>query len=709
MNGPGMKHPYEGPTTDPVDLVLGIFQQQPSSRLTFAEIRSALPERVNDLSDVVDMLVSQGLLWKAGAGRFALPAELGIFRGTVRGRASGGASVRTGEGRFEVPRERIGGALDGDTVLVRRLAGHPQEKGPAGSIELILERSRKGISGVTRRYGKGWNLDPVDPVLPRGIRLDLSPDLGRTMEAGRIVYADLEYSGADYSAIAVREIGSPSSPSALIDSVAADHGLAPEFPEYVLEAASRGASEPLSLEGREDLRGLFTITVDPVDARDFDDAISLSRDGDGFMLHVHIADVAAYAIPGGVIDIEARIRGTSVYLPDRVVPMIPQDLSAGACSLKPGEDRLTRTVAMRFDAYGVRKDFTVGPSVIRSDARLSYEEALEYMQGGGVDPGLQGLLILAGELSSILDRGRTDRGALDIGGSEFRVLFGEDSWPSEFVRETGDISHRMIENFMVEANRAVADHCTWSGLPALYRVHDDPVPESEEILASRLEDMGVRLPGGRVRDPSVLRGIFDRFQGSPMEDLVREAVLRSLSKAVYSPSNAGHFGLALRSYMHFTSPIRRYPDLLVHQVLSMVDRGVIPAVDGDLDSLADSCSRTERNAESAERDSTELMAIAWLSRHEGEIFPGVVSGIKTFGIFVRFDDLPLEGLAPAGEIRRAGIHFGSSGGPYREGSAVEVSVISVDLMERRVTLRPVGRPSGGPGLSTAAEKRGERG
>jgi len=684
---------------DSANAVLVVFQEQPSARLSIPDIRGALHESLIDLSDTVDDLVARGLLWRAGSGRYALPGELGIFSGTVRGRPSGGALVLTGEERFEVQPDELGGALDGDTVMVRRLGRKDRDGKIYGSIELILMRARNGISGVTRRYGKGWNLDPVNPVLPRGIRLTLTPDLRSSMEAGRIVFARLDYSGSDYTAVALSDMGSPSSPTALIDSVAADHGLESKFPDDVLEAAALSASEPIQCTDRDDLRGVFTITVDPVDARDFDDAISLERDGDGYILQVHIADVAAYAVQGGAVDLEARTRGTSVYLPDRVIPMIPEVLSAGACSLRPGEERLARTVVMHFDGQGERTEFTVGASVILSDARLSYEEALEYMQEGGPDPELRELLLLCGELSAILDTRRADRGALDIGGSEFRVHFGEEGWPSSFIRESGDISHRMIENFMVEANRAVADHCTWSDLPVLYRVHDDPVPESEQTLASRLAEIGIQLPGGRVRDPSVLREAFDRLAGSPLEDLLREAVLRSLSKAIYSPSNIGHFGLALRSYMHFTSPIRRYPDLLVHQVLAMVEEGRIPTASGDINSLADSCSRTERNAEGAERDAMELMAIVWLSRHIGENFPGVVSGIKRFGIFVRFDDLPLEGLAPAAEIRKAGISFGEAGGPFREGSIVEVRVVSVDVLERRVTLSPVGRPTRGPAES----------
>ena len=669
------------------DAVLALFQNEPALRLTFGQIASRLDGKHPDLSGAVESLVESGLLYRAAGKRYALPEELGIFSGIIRIRPSGNGFLKAGEERIEIDSRNISGALNGDTVMVRRFESRTHGNMCSGKVESVLERSRKGLSGVVRKAGRGWIIDPVDPSLPR--RIPLKSESGSDISEGRIAFALLDYSGRKLRAFAAADIGSSDSPSALVDSVVLDHALPDEFSDNVLDKAAGLASEPWSIDGRIDFRDLYTITIDPVDARDFDDAISI-RTVDGLReLHVHIADVALYVTGNSALDTEARLRGTSVYLPDRVIPMLPESLSNGVCSLRPLEDRPTRTVIMKFDEAGERVDFSIVPSVIRSDRRMTYEEAYEYMNGTGSDPELKDLFGILGGLSDDLDRVRDARGTLDLGSSEYRVEFASDGWPSGFRHIVSDSAHRLIENFMIEANRAVADHCMWSNLSVLFRVHDEPVEKSEERLAEQLYSLGVKLPGGRIHNTAVLRRILDGLQDSPLRDLAVEYILRSLQKAVYSPSNTGHFGLALRSYMHFTSPIRRYPDLLVHQVLSMQERGIIPAVDGDIAELASGASNSELNAERAEREADELMGLLYLSRRTGNVYDGVVTGVKRFGIFVRLAGVPAEGLAPASEIRRAGIPFNDLSGPFREGSSVKVEVVSVEPLERKLTLRPV--------------------
>ena len=671
------------------DSVLELFQQEPTLRLSFGQIASRLDGKHPDLSGAVESLVENGLLSRAGGKRYALPEELGLVRGIIRIRPSGKGFIYAGDDRIEIDSRNTAGALNGDTVIVRRFESRTHAHGDVyrGKVESVLERSRKGLSGVVRKAGRGWIIDPVDPSLPR--RIPLKTGSGSDLSEGRIVFALLDYSSRKLIAFAEADIGSSNSPSALIDSVVLDHALSVEFSDKALDEAARLASEPWSVDGRHDLRNLYTITIDPVDARDFDDAISIRKMGDYRELHVHIADVALYVAPNSALDSEARIRGTSVYLPDRVIPMLPEVLSNGACSLKPLEDRPTRTVIMKFDKAGERVDFSIVPSVIRSDRRMTYEEALEYVKGTGSDPELIDLFGIMGELSDDLDSVRDARGALDLGSSEHRVEFGSDGWPSGFRHIASDAAHRLIENFMIEANRAVADHCMWLSLSVLFRVHDEPVEKSEERLAEQLHSMGVKLPGGKIHNTAVLRRILDGFQDSPLRDLAVEYILRSLQKAVYSPMNTGHFGLALRSYMHFTSPIRRYPDLLVHQILAMQENGIIPAVDGDIAELATAASNCELNAERAERESDELMALLYLSRRTGEVYDGVVTGVKRFGIFVRLAGVPIEGLSPVSEIKKAGFPFFNSGGLYKEGSNVKVEIVSVEPLERKLTLRPV--------------------
>lgn len=670
-----------------IDAVLELFQREPSSRLTFQQIAKRLEGTHPDLSGAVEQLVEKGQLWPAEGRRYALPSELGISGGTIVKRADGSGFVKTNGERIEIDSRNDAGSLDGDSVMVRKLEALPGEARYRGKVEVVLEHCRQGVSGVARKRGRRWVIDPVNPVLPRNIPLRV--DSAMDITQGRVVFAKLDYSGRKLEADLKKDLGSPTSPGVLIDSVVLDHGIPDKFPGSVILKAEELASEPWPLEGREDFRDLPTITIDPVDARDFDDAVSIVIKGDIRILYVHIADVAHYVTPGSQLDEEAQRRGTSVYLPDRVLPMIPQVLSNGACSLKPDEERPARTVVMEFDSTGERLDFTIVPSVIRSSGRMTYEEALEYLEGEGSDSELQQMFDSMGALSADLDSLREGRGALDLGSREYRTVFGEDGWPEGFKAVPSDRAHRLIENFMVEANRAVADHCMWSGLPVLFRVHDDPASISEERLAQQLDKLDISLPGGRIHSPAVLKKILDSLRDSPLHDLAIEYILRSMQKAVYLPSNTGHFGLALRSYLHFTSPIRRYPDLIVHQVLAMQDRGEIPVLSSDLAELSELCNANEDNAESAEREAEEIMALLFLSRNVGMVFNGVVTGIMNFGVFVRLEGVPVEGLAHRSDIIRAGIPFTESGGPYHEGSLFRVEVLSVDPMERKLSLKPV--------------------
>ncbi|MCK4806696.1 MAG: RNB domain-containing ribonuclease, partial [Candidatus Aegiribacteria sp.] len=501
-----------GSDTETLDAVFELFQREPSSRLTFRQIAARLEGGHTDLSGAVEQLVENGQLWPAGGGRYALPSELGISTGTIIIRANGSGFVKTDGDRIEIDTRNATGSLDGDLVMVRKLETLPGEGRYRGKVETVLKRSRQGVSGIARKKGRKWVIDPVNPVLPRDIPLRTVSDTDITQ--GRLVFATLDYSGKKLAADLKKDLGSPTSPGALIDSVVLDHGLHDEFPQNVLKRAEELASEPWSLEGREDFRGLLTVTIDPVDAKDFDDAVSLMIEDDIRTLYVHIADVAHYVASGSQLDDEAELRGTSVYLPDRVLPMLPQVLSNGACSLKPDEERPARTVVMKFDKSGERLEFTIVPSVIRSDRRMTYEEALEYLEGNGDEEKLRQLFDSMGVLSADLDSIRLRRGALDLGSSEYRVIFGDDGWPEGFTPVPSDRAHRLIENFMVEANRAVADHCKWSDLPVLFRVHDEPAEMSEERLVRQLELLDITLPGGKIHDPSVLKKILDSLRDS---------------------------------------------------------------------------------------------------------------------------------------------------------------------------------------------------
>ncbi|NLP05587.1 RNB domain-containing ribonuclease [Candidatus Fermentibacteria bacterium] len=656
--------------------VLSLFERRPGARLTVGEIASGA--ELDHASEIIDGMVARGLLWPLPRGRFTLPGSVGLEKGLLRVRASGQASVATAIDRVAVGRGGLGGGIDGDMVLVR-ITGAEGPLRRRGVVAAVLSRSREGCGGVLRRAGRGWVVDPMDPALPRGLPIVGLPPVAAV--EGSVAWGRFSGEGGRPSLEYVESLGSGFSSSTAISVVVRDYGLSESFPEDALREAEESARKPVDAAGRDDARDLFCITIDPVDARDFDDAVSISRRGDGFELGVHISDVAAYVRQGGPLDAEARLRGTSVYLPDRVIPMLPGSLSSGSCSLAQGEDRLARSVFLEYDGRGSRTGFRIARTVIRSRARLTYEEAFACMQGdchpiAGVEDALSAMTAL----SRLLDADRRRRGALDLGSDEYRIHFGPSGEPERFERVPDDESHRLIENFMVEANRAVAEHCSWLGLRILYRVHGEPERDSAARLRAELSELGIALPRARELRGADLSRILAGSAGLPVFLLVREAVLRSLQKAVYQAEDLGHFGLALRNYTHFTSPIRRYPDLSVHRALSALDEGApVPEAAPE---LAETCSAAEQAAEDAERECMELLALVHLQTRKCIVMKGVVSGVHDFGFFVRLADLPVDGLMPdrlirAEERRR-----------IRVGVPVEVVVIESDPGLRQLTLGP---------------------
>ena len=679
--------------SDKAKRILALLEDS-GERLSLKAIGERLPE-VPGKAEAVEELLEAGAVWHAGKGRYASLGTLGMELGSLRMRNDGSAVMfSTGEDpvRIEIPAENTAGALDGDTVVARLLEPELNRGGYRGRVVEVISRRRTKMAGIARKNSGKWFLDPLETGLPSGIPMDIGES--EDIREGDLVACSIVYGKGRLKVRLAGNVGTPDSPRALIDSVCIDSGLPEDFPEAVKAAAEAAASAPEGLASRRDLTGLQTITIDPADARDFDDAISIERLEDGgFKLGVHIADVSVFVTPGSPLDAEAFSRGTSVYLPDRVIPMIPEVLSNGACSLQPDVERLTKTVMIEYDAGGERKGFTVFSSRIRSRKRMNYAQALEVLEGASSgDPVIEGMFADFGALSALLDKARMKRGAVDLGSSEFRTVFGPDGSPAGFEPVPDDRAHRMIENFMVEANSAVAEYCGWLELDVLYRVHQDPVPEAADKLRRTLSIYGFAVPGHGSPGASALSKAVEEARGTPMYPLVREAVLKSMQRAVYSPSDTGHYGLALRNYAHFTSPIRRYPDLMVHQALTAYEGGRVFAGSVSASSAAVACSDSERRAESAERSATELMALLYLSGRTGETFRGVIRDSVDFGCFVRLLDVPVEGLMHISAIRE---NPGLVPVDLKPGRAVTVKVEYSDPLERRLSLIP------------AKEERGE--
>jgi ribonuclease R len=659
-----------------MDRVVELFKNDPGSWMKLDRIRRNIPGENPDLVSALEELRRDGTIWFSPGKGYALASTAGVLRGRLRVRRGGSAVLHSDHETVEIEEHLLGDALDGDLVLARLLDGEVRDR-PRAKVEEVLQRAREGVSGKAVERGGRWRLEPIEPSLPSSFRLEVPR--GSEPREGTLVHARLDYEKG--CAVLQRSIGDAGSPSALLTAVAEDYGLPSGFDDGILGAAGDAAVRPFDIEGRVDLRNEYVVTVDPSDARDFDDAISLVDTGSGFRLGVHIADVAAYVAKDSPLDLEARSRGNSVYLPDRVVPMLPFDLSTGACSLRPGEDRPCRSVFLDYERDGSRSDFTIERSIVRSKERLTYREALAVMEGesSGISE-LDSLLQGCAELSAALRARRRSDGMLDLGGDEFRAILDGEGRPVDFERQTGDAAHSMIEHFMIEANRAVADHCSWMSLPVLYRVHGAPEPESLELLRENLSGLGVKPPSSRTMHPAQIQEIIDQTEGEPIARLVRLTILRAMKKALYHPRNSGHFGLGLSSYLHFTSPIRRYPDLVVHQVLDAMDRGDVPDPRRDMGTIASHCNRMEVRAERVERDAMEVLGLWYLADRGSRVYSGVVEDVADFGAFVSLLEVPAEGLLPSRMMDR-----GTS--PVR-GDVLDVTVLEADPLARELALAP---------------------
>ncbi len=516
---------------------------------------------------------------------------------------------------------------------------------------------------------------------------------------------DFGHPGKNPEGEVIRVIGHVTDPGVDILSIALAFGMPESFPEKVLNQAER-LNKPViekDLDGREDLRDLLTVTIDGDDSKDFDDAVSLQMDGSDYILGVHIADVANYVQENSAADKEAYKRGTSVYLADRVIPMLPEALSNGICSLNEGEDRLTLSCIMRFDAKGGIKDYRICESAIRSRHRLTYREVNLIITED--DPELSRryedavpMLKQMQELSLILRERRVKRGALDFDFPETKIVLDDKGVPVDTRPYERNEATKLIESFMLAANETVAEHYYWQGLPFLYRVHGEPEDEKIKKLQTFIKNFGYSIKGtGNEIHPKEFQKLLAKIEGTDKEALISRLVLRSMQQARYSPSCDGHFGLACEYYTHFTSPIRRYPDLQIHRIIKDDLRGRLTETKRShyfsiLPEVAESTSRLERRAAECERETVKLEKARYMQDHIGDIYNGIISGVTGWGIYVELENT-VEGLVHISTLtgdyyifdeNRYEIYGERNGVTYRLGESVKVMVKSVDIAERYV-------------------------
>ncbi|MFI5347688.1 MAG: ribonuclease R family protein [Elusimicrobiota bacterium] len=548
-------------------------------------------------------------------------------------------------------------AMDGDRVAAR-IVGNRGGK-LSGEIVRVITRGRTTVVGVLRRAGKFWALIPEGGA--EGDALEVTgPAKGVTLVEGQLAALKIERwptESRTAGGVIIEMLGPAEDPKTRVRAVIASKDIPTEFPDDALEeaAALPEEPEPSSWAGRNVLFDLPTFTIDGADAKDFDDAVSIEQlSGGKWRLGVHIADVSHYVKRDSPLDKEAVRRGTSVYLPGRVIPMLPPKISDHLCSLRPDVPRLTLTCWMELDAHGAVHGVKVEETVIRSWRRFTYEEIQDLLDGKPVErvvPEVLAAVKRMGPLAKALTAERMRRGALDFSTTEYYVKCDASGTPVEVIKRPRLDSHRLIEEFMVAANEAVARYLSKARVPFLRRLHDVPDPDRLDALQKELGQLGIKAPTSLVANPvKGLQGLLKAAVGHPFEETANIQVIRSLKLALYSPDPGGHFGLASKDYCHFTSPIRRYPDLFVHRALKGIFHGKPHAhSDGiDVAALATRCCERERGASEAERKAVDLARAQLLGRSVGQEFIGVVVNSTAAGLFVALPESGAVGLLRGG-------------------------------------------------------------
>jgi ribonuclease R len=615
---------------------------------------------------LLDELVAAGRIVHLKGDRYALPrkGEQQVGRLILHREGYGFVELADKDQDIYIPDKYIGSAMNGDQVVVGQIRKRINKRSE-GRIVKVLERAVRELVGVYRSGQRHGVLMPLRRPEKRGFEV-LRGTAGGATE-GQLVVGKIDAypeHGLPGRVSIVRVLGDPNDPEVEILAVAHRFGLPYEFSADALAEAENipDQVDAEELVGRRDLRDMPFVTVDGETAKDFDDAVALIEESNSYRLWVAIADVAHYVKPGSALDLEAMERGTSVYFPGSCLPMLPERLSNGICSLKPGDDRLVLVAEMVFNFQGERISAEFYPAVINSKGRLTYTAVQHFFDqdrrwqtdSPEVFPELRAMV----GLTQSLNARRQLRGSLDFELPEAEILLGEDGQPESVQKVERLFAHLLIEEFMLAANEAVASHLEQQHRELLFRIHEPPLRQKLEDFQQFVAhfNYGLRIDGEQVR-PRELQRLLREVKGKPEEKIINQVLLRSMKRASYSADNLGHFGLAAESYCHFTSPIRRYPDLAVHRVLQKTWRGETCYRHAELVVMADDLSRKERRAMDAERDLIALKQCQFMARHVGERFAGVVSGVQPFGLFIELNTVFIEGLIHISNLTDDYYHF----------------------------------------------------
>ena len=662
-------------------------------------------EKRPDLQEVLDQLMLEGKVEVSQKGKYSKGKGkllAGVF--TAHAKGFGFVTVEGMDDDIFIGEDNTHGAMHQDTVQVMVKPGISGKR-REGVVTKILSRGTVKLVGI---YQESKNYGFVIPDNERFIRdIFIPKEQSKGAMNGHKVVVELTDYGTERKnpeGKVVEILGHISDPGTDVLSIVKGYDLPTEFPEKVMNQAEKvpEAISEADMAGRMDLRNVQMVTIDGEDAKDLDDAVSLTREGENYVLGVHIADVANYVQERSALDREALNRGTSVYLVDRVIPMLPRRLSNGICSLNAGEDRLAMSCIMTVDKKGTVIDHVITESVIHVDKRMSYTGVQKILDGDADALAEYEVLIPMirdmKELADLLRAKRKKRGSIDFDFPETKVILDEQGKPVDIRPYDRNAATKIIEDFMLIANETVAEDYFWQEVPFLYRTHDNPDPDRMRKLATFINNFGysIRLKDDEVH-PKELQKLLAKLDGTPEEDLISRLTLRSMKRARYTTDCTGHFGLAAKYYCHFTSPIRRYPDLQIHRIIKDCLRGRMNEekrqhYEAILADVAKQSSERERKADEAERETIKLKKVEYMSQHLWEVYEGVISGVTAWGIYVELPNT-IEGLVRAASLQgdyfeyneneyaMVGTHTGKA---YKLGEKIRVQVVAADKMTRTI-------------------------
>lgn len=703
-----------------MDRLLQYMEAETYKPLTVQELETAFGTLDSaDFKDFVKALVKmeeKGLVVRTRSNRYGLPSKMNLVRGKLSGHAKGFGFVIPEEPGMDdifIPPTETNNAMHGDIVLARVNAESSGQR-REGTIVRILERGIQQIVGTYTESKHFGFVIPDDQKFASDVFIPKAASKG-AVEGHKVVVRLTTYPEGRKSAEGevIEILGHKNDPGVDILSIIHKHSLPGPFPEEVIEHANEtpDSIDEREIQNRRDLRDQVIVTIDGADAKDLDDAVTVSKLENGnYKLGVHIADVSYYVTEGSPIDREAADRGTSVYLVDRVIPMIPHRLSNGICSLNPKVDRLTLSCEMEISPDGHAVSHEIFQSVIKTTERMTYSDVNKILTEKDEElikryEPLVPMFELMEELAQILREKRMKRGAIDFDFKEAKVLVDENGKPTDVVLRERSVAERLIEEFMLAANETVAEHFHWLDVPFIYRIHEDPKEDKLRQFFEFITNFGYIVRGtANSVHPRALQEIIEEVQGKPEEMVVSTVMLRSMQKAKYDPESLGHYGLSTEFYTHFTSPIRRYPDLIVHRLIrtylieGKLDELTREKWNAQLPDIAEHSSNMERRAVEAERETDELKKAEFMEDKIGEEYDGIISSVTNFGMFVELPNT-IEGLVHVSymtddyyrfEERHYAMIGERTGNVFRIGDEITVRVVNVNKDERSIDFEIVG-------------------